>query len=125
MPKRAENLLKLDVFSVLGPDEASYDQSFIGVMRQMIEIGCNEINTKVSLLSSYLAMLRQWCFEAAFHVMSYFNLNIAFQLAFNPSNPGIDQSHFWNATEQISEGAVEAIPSDAPLHRGTGGCTCL
>ena len=45
LPKRAENLFKsgycreLDVFLVLGPDEASYYQSLKGVARWMIEIG--------------------------------------------------------------------------------------
>ena len=45
LPKSADNQFKsdycpeLDVSLVLGPDEASYYQSLIGVMRWMIEIG--------------------------------------------------------------------------------------
>ena len=45
LPKRAKNPIEsgycpeLDVSPCLGPDEASYYQSLIGVMRWMIEIG--------------------------------------------------------------------------------------
>ena len=54
LPKRADNSLEsgyfpeLDVSPVLRPDEASYFQSLIGVMRRMIEIGQNDINTEIS-----------------------------------------------------------------------------
>ena len=62
LPKRADNPFKsgyfpkLDVSLVFGPEEASYYQSLIGVMRWMIEIGQIDISTKVSLFSSYSAM---------------------------------------------------------------------
>ena len=64
-PKRAENPFsrgycpELNASPILGPQEASYYQSLIEVMRWMLEVGCIDINTKVSLLSSYLAILRQ------------------------------------------------------------------
>ena len=56
MPKRTDNPFEsdyspeLDVLPVLGPQEVSYYQSLIGVMRWNIEIGWIDINTKVSLL---------------------------------------------------------------------------
>ena len=56
MPRWADNPFKsgyyskLDVSLVLGPEEASFNQSFTIVMRWMIDIGWIDINTKVSLL---------------------------------------------------------------------------
>ena len=41
---------------VLGLHEASYHLSLIGLMRQMVEIGCIDTSTRVSILLSYLAM---------------------------------------------------------------------
>jgi len=37
------------------PEEASYFQSLIGVMRWMVELGRVDIHTEVSILSSFLA----------------------------------------------------------------------
>ena len=54
--QRIHLLPRVDTFLVLGPDQASYYQSLIGLMRWMIEIGHAEINTKVSFLLSYLVM---------------------------------------------------------------------
>ena len=77
LSKRADNTYergycpKLDVSPVLGPDKASYYQSITGVMRWMIEIGCIDINTKASLLSSHSAMPRQEHLNAVLHIMGY------------------------------------------------------
>ena len=116
MPRRAENPVKsvycpqLDVKPVLGPDEVSYCQSLIGVMRRRIEIGHININTEVSLLSSHSAMPRQGHLEAALHIMSYLKLRHNSRLVFDPSYPIIDHSNFWQCDwKDFYEGAVEAI----------------
>ena len=63
--KRADNPFEygyyseLDASPVLGQEEASHYQSLIGAMRLTIEIGCIDINIKVSLLSLHSAMPRQ------------------------------------------------------------------
>ena len=60
--RRAENQFEngycpeLDVSLALKPDEASYYQFLLGVMRWMIKMGHININTKVSLLSSYFSI---------------------------------------------------------------------
>ena len=60
-----------DVSPVCSPEEASYFQSIIGVMRWMVEIGRIDIATEVSQLSSFLAMPREGHLAAACHIMSY------------------------------------------------------
>ena len=125
MPKRAENPLKsgycpiLNVPLVLGLEEASYYQSLTGVLRCMIEIGQINTNTKVSLLSSHSAMLRQRHLEVALHIMGYLKLRHNSSLAFNPSHPNLEHSNFWECDwTDFYEGAVEAIPPNAPLMQG-------
>ena len=101
LPKRADNLFesgyspKLDLPLVLGPYEASYFLSLIGIMGWMIKIGCIDINTEVSLLSSHSAMPRQGHLEAALHIMGHLKLRHDTRFAFNPSYPNIDHSNFW------------------------------
>ena len=91
LPKRADNSFesdyspKLDVSPVLGPEQASYYQFLIWVMRWMIKIGRIDINTEVSLLSSYSAMPRQWHLEAAWLIMGYLKLRHNSRFVFNPS----------------------------------------
>ena len=64
MPKRSENPFSMECYPeldeslILGPDEASCYQSFIGVMRWMVVIGSIDINTKVSPILLFLAMPR-------------------------------------------------------------------
>ena len=51
-----DNIPELDVPLVLGPNEASYYQFLVGVMRRVIEIGHININIKVFFLSSHLVI---------------------------------------------------------------------
>jgi hypothetical protein len=77
LPQRADNpfpydyYLELDLFEPLDPECSSFYQHLIGVMRWMVELGCIDIVTEVSLLSSHLAYLREGHLETALHIMSY------------------------------------------------------
>ena len=57
---------EIDVSRELTPDEASYYQTIIGVMRWMIELGRVDIGVEVSKLSSFLAYPRKGHMEAAY-----------------------------------------------------------
>ena len=50
---------EIDMTDPLGPNQASYYQTMIGVMRWMVEIGIIYIATECSLLSSHLAYPRK------------------------------------------------------------------
>ena len=77
MPKKAENPLKmgydpeLDTNQELDPDAASYYLTAIDILRWMVELGRIDITTKVSLLSSHIALPREGLLEAAVHVMAH------------------------------------------------------
>ena len=71
-------------------------------------------------------MPRQGHLEAELHIMVYLNLSHNSRLAFDPSYPNINQTIFqeWNWTD-FYEGAVEAIPPNAPLLRGKEFDLCM
>ena len=48
----------MDVSPLLSPDDASYFQTIIGVMRWIVELGRIDIAVEVLQLSSFLAMPR-------------------------------------------------------------------
>ena len=60
-----------DTTDPLDPDQASYYQTMIGVMRWMVEIGRIDIATECSLLSSHLEYAREGHNECALHMMGY------------------------------------------------------
>ena len=79
----------MDVSPLLSPDEASYFQTIIGVMRWMVELGRIEIAVEVSQLSSFLAIPRQGHLVNALHIMSYLKIKHNYRLVLDPSYPGI------------------------------------
>ena len=91
MPRRADDTFKsgyfpeLDMFSVLGPVEAAYYQSLIGVVKWMIEIRHIDMNIELSLLLSHSAMPRWGHFVAALHIMCNLKLRHISRLVFDPS----------------------------------------
>jgi hypothetical protein len=56
---------------ILDPDCSSFYQHLIGLMRWMVELGCINVATEVSMLSSYLACPCKGHLEDALHVMGY------------------------------------------------------
>jgi len=62
---------ELDISPVLGPDQANYFQSLIGVLRWAVELGCIDIHIDVAVLSSHLAEPRLGHLEQALHIFSY------------------------------------------------------
>ena len=77
MPKKAKNPFKmgddpeLDVSPELDLDAASYYLTIKGILRWMIELGRIDMITKVSLLSSIVAIPREGHLNAAVHVMAH------------------------------------------------------
>jgi hypothetical protein len=81
----------------------------------MVELGCIDIATEVSILSSYLACPWEGHLENALHVMGYLQLKHNSQLIFDPTYPDIDQTAFPSFEWMEFYGKVEeAIPPDMP-----------
>jgi hypothetical protein len=83
-------------------------------MRWMVELGRVDIATKVSLLSSHLALPREGHLLTALHVMGYLRLKHNLRLIFDPTYPIIESRfprHDW--TEFYGD-VHEAIPENMP-----------
>ena len=124
LPKRVENPFtvgycpKLDVPPVLGPDETSYYQALIEVMRWIVKIGCINIDTKVSLLSWYSGVPRQGHLEAVLNIMGYLKCRYNSRLVFDPTYPNIDHTNFFECDwTDFCQDVVVTIPFNAPLSR--------
>ena len=121
LPHRADNPFPtdydadLDTSDPLTPDQASFYQHLIGVLRWMVEIGPIDIATEVSILSSYLAYPRDGHLSTALFIMGYLKQKHNSRLVFDPTYPDIVHSDFpkYNWTE-FYHGAEEAIPPDMP-----------
>jgi hypothetical protein len=101
---------ELDTTPELSPNQASFYQTQISVLRWCVELGRIDIITEVSELASYLALPREGHLEGVFHNA---------RIVFDPSYPTIDMSAFKECDWQTFYGNVrEAIPPNAPVPRG-------
>ncbi len=84
-------------------------------MRWMVELGCIDIVTEVSLVSSHLAYPCKGHLETALHIMSYLSQKHNTRLIFDPTYPKIDMGQFpqYNWTEFYGN-IKEAISVDMP-----------
>lgn len=70
--------------------DAAYFQSLIGILRWIVELGCVDIATEVSLLSLRLSLPREGHLQQLYHIFSYLEKNHNTELIFDPSIPDID-----------------------------------
>ena len=76
----------------LGPELITTFQESIGVLRWAVEIGRVDINTEVSMLSSYQAAPREGHLDQVYHIFAYPKNKPKLTLYFDPSLPNIDPS---------------------------------
>jgi hypothetical protein len=109
-----------DVTPKLEPEEASYFQSIIGVLRWAVELGGIDIMAEVSMLSSHLALPCDGHLAQAFHFFAYLEPRHASILVFDPTYPHIDETLF-NAEcdwKPFYGDVKESIPDNAPVPCG-------
>jgi hypothetical protein len=109
-----------DTTPELTPDQASFYQSQIGVLRWCVELGRVDIITEVvSELASYLALPRQGHLEAVFHLFNFLEKRHNARIVFDPSYPTIEMGAFKECDWKAFYGNVqEAIPPNAPVPKG-------
>jgi hypothetical protein len=113
-----------DVTPELEPEEASYFQSIIGVLRWAVKLGRIDITAEVSMLSSHLALPRDGHLAQAFHMFAYLEPRHASRLVFDPTYPHTDESLF-NAEcdwKPFYGDVKESIPIMPPCHVGCQSC---
>ena len=131
LPSRAETPIQadyrpeLDVSPELGPRDAAYYQSLIGVLRWMVELGRIDICLETSMMSSHIVLPREGHLEQVHHIFSYLKKYHNTELVFDPSEPEIEGSMFerrdWASSEfghVLEEG--KELPPNMPQPRGVG-----
>ena len=69
-PLQTSYQLELDISPELGPVDAAYYQSLIGMLRWMVEISRVDICLEVSMMSSHLALPREEHLEQLYHIFA-------------------------------------------------------
>ena len=81
LPKRAPAPLstnyrpEIDTSPELEPQQASYYQSLIGILRWIVELGRVDITCEVSMMASCMALPREGHLKQLFHMFSYLRTN--------------------------------------------------
>jgi hypothetical protein len=85
----------------------------------MVELGCVDIITKVSLLASHSVLPREGHLDAMYHLYAHLKKKHNSRMVFDPTYPKIDTSSFLECNWKDFYGDVqEAIPLNAPEPRG-------
>ncbi len=80
----------------------------------MVELGCIDIATEVSLISSHLMLQYEGHMDATLHIMAYLGLHHNLCLCMDPTYPGIDDDQFpVMDCEEFYEDVTEPIPPNA------------
>lgn len=100
LPTRAKTPLlngyrpEIDVTDELRPEEASYYQSLIGILRWIVELGQVDICCEVFMMSSHLALPRVDHLEQLFHLFGYLDKHHNSEMVFDPTEHSIDEDQF-------------------------------
>jgi hypothetical protein len=109
----------IDESPVLGPKMANYFQSQIGILRWCVELGRIDIITDLSMLFTFLCILRECHLDDVYHLFAYLSLHHNTRAVFYPTYPDVDMRAFIKTDWKPMYGDVkEAVPPSAPV---TGG----
>jgi hypothetical protein len=113
---------EVDISDELGPEEASYYQSLIGILRWMVELGRVDICCEVSMMSSHLALPRVGHLDELFHIFGYLDKHHNAEMVFDPTEPEIDEDQFQRRdwANSIYGDIEEELPSNMPPALGRG-----
>ena len=129
-PKKADTPMQtsyrpeLDVTPELGPNEATYFMSLIGVLRWIVELGRIDVCLECSLLSSHLALPREGHIQQLFQIFAYLKKYHNTEMVFDPTDPTIEEANFelrdWTSSEFGHLQGKEELPPNMPEPRGFG-----
>lgn len=115
---------EVDVSRELGPEDASYYQSLIGILRWIVELGRVDICLEVSCMSSHLALPREGHLECLYHMFAYLKKYHNAEMVYDPTEPTINDDAFkradWTYSNILEEDRKEVLPPNMPKPRGKG-----
>jgi hypothetical protein len=115
---------ELDVSPELGPVEASYYMSLVGILQWIVELGRVDVCLECSMMSSHMALPREGHLYQIFQIFGYLKKYHNTEMVFDPSDPVIDESSFelkdWTSSEFGHLQGKEELPPNMPEPRGLG-----
>jgi hypothetical protein len=115
LPMETKYRPELVILAALGPEEANYYQSQIGVLRWVVELRCMDIMTEVLMLSSHNALPREGHLNVVYCIFSYLKTKKNARLILDPTYAPIDYDSFQKQNcEEFYGDAVEHLPTNAP-----------
>ena len=132
MPPKAPALMSneyrpdIDISPKLNATDAAYYQSLVGILRWMVKLGRVDITTEMSMLSSYLALLREGHLKQLFRMFAYLEKQHNSEKVFDHTEPAIDYAKFpkkdWdNIMYANDRGKLkEEVPINLPTPLGKG-----
>ena len=98
----------------LDPDDITYFQELIGILRWAVELGRVDILTEVSMLSSYQASPRQGHMDQILHIFAFLKRKPKLTLYFDPTLPRLDTSIFRNNADEFKDQYRDAVDEEPP-----------
>jgi hypothetical protein len=121
-PMTSDFVPELDTSEELSPNDITFFQELVGILRWATEIGRVDILTELSMLSSYQAAPRQGHLEQVIHIFAYLKKKPKLTLYFDAQEPNLDPSMFNGnsptAFQDIYRDASEEMPAHMPPPRG-------
>ena len=121
-PMENNYIPELDATPELDCENITFYQEIIGMLRWAVEIGRVDINTEISLLSSYQAAPREGHLEQLLRIVAFLKRKPKLTLYFDPAQANVDENMFNGSNkEQFKDhyrDAVEELPSRRPKPRG-------
>lgn len=113
---------ELDMSPELDSENITFYQEIIGMLRWAIEIGRVDINTEISLLSSFQAAPREGHLNQLLRVVAFLKRKPKLTLYFDPARAHVEENMFNGSNrDQFKDhyrDAVEELPDRMPKPRG-------
>ena len=104
---------ELDMTPYCSPENLTFYQQQIGVVRWIVELGHIDIGTEASMMASYLMAPREGHLQAVLHMFAYLNPHNRSTLVLDPKyiNHGVEPDCDW---APFYPDAREEMPANAP-----------
>ena len=111
---------EIDVTAELDATDASYYHLLIGILCWIVELGCIDITSEISMMSSHLALPREGDLEEVLHAFAYLKKHMNLEIFFDPKTTEVDMDIFqkqdWSFFVYSSTGEElkEELPPNMP-----------
>ncbi len=120
LPYKAPTLLssgyhpEIDVSPELGEDDVSYFHSLVRVLRWIVKLGRVDIDVKVLMMSSHLALPRVGHLKEIYLIFAYLKAHSNTKMVFNPMSVAVDMNLFERQDWSYSPYGCKGLKGEPP-----------